>query len=155
MINQLTTLATLLGVIGVLCLVGYAVGQFLRAADCRRKRPEYTLATQWRAFTPPQRTGRPMKHEHEHLLGAAVRDVVTGLSGIAISVSYFVNGCVRICIQPRCTDNKPATEVEWVDLQQVEKISAGVRPDLGLIDGNGESRHPLCSGGPQKDAPRS
>jgi len=102
-----------------------------------------------------------MDPKHEHLLGAEVRDVVTGLAGIAISVSYFVNGCVRVCIQPRAKDNKPASEVEWVDLQQVEHVGVGVRPDLGLIAPNGGAMAPPAdfargsTGGPQKDAPRS
>lgn len=161
MTEQLERLVTVLGAIGVLCLIGYAIGQFLRAFACRRKRPALTLATQWRAFAPPQRTGKAMKPEHQHLNGAKVRDLVTGIEGIAISISYHLNGCVRVCIQPEPADNKPADQVEWCDIQQVRRIGVGVRHELGLsretagaeAQGTGSAR-PAAVGGPQKDAPR-
>lgn len=93
-----------------------------------------------------------MKHDqHEDLLGTEVLDLVTQLEGIVTAVSYYLNGCVRVCVQPRSEENKPATEVEWCDVQQVRVRGAGVRRSMGI-----DAQTSTPAGGPQKrDAPRS
>lgn len=83
-------------------------------------------------------------------LGQEVRDLVTGITGIVTGHTIHLNLCERICIQPRSVDNKPATEVEWVDVQQAELVGRGVRDRL--LD-SAKTAAPV-TGGPQKDAPR-
>lgn len=98
-----------------------------------------------------------MNEREQELMGAKVRDLVTGIEGIVTSVAYWMNGCVRVCVQPPTHDNKPADTVEWCDVQQVERIGDGVRPALGLepeIVAGSAPDYPTAVGGPQKDAPR-
>lgn len=99
-----------------------------------------------------------MKQEHQNLMGAEVRDAVTGLTGVVTAITYYLNGCVRVCVQPPSRENQVADTVEWCDVQQVERIGVGVRERMGLL----RDRAPeppadfpqLNVGGPQKDAPR-
>lgn len=55
-------------------------------------------------------------------LGSKVRDKVTGLEGIAIARTEWLNGCFRIVIQPQeFKDGKPV-ESYCVDEPQLEVV---------------------------------
>lgn len=55
-------------------------------------------------------------------LGSKVKDNITGFSGIAISRTVFLHGCVRICVEStKLKDGKSVSE--YFDEQRVEKKS--------------------------------
>jgi hypothetical protein len=63
-------------------------------------------------------------------LGDKVKDRVTGLTGIAVAKSHYLQGCARIGVQPQeLKDGKPV-EVSWFDEPQLEVIEAGaIKPE--------------------------
>lgn len=61
-------------------------------------------------------------------LGMKVRDRISGIEGIATARTEFINGCVRISVQPKVdkkTNTLPA-EV-WFDDKQLEITGKGVK----------------------------
>lgn len=55
-------------------------------------------------------------------LGSKVRDLITGLEGVAIGRSTWLYGCVRIGVEPLALkDGKPAESV-WLDEQRMEVV---------------------------------
>jgi hypothetical protein len=58
-------------------------------------------------------------------LGDKVKDVVTGLTGIAVGRTQYLQGCTRVAVQPQeLKDGKPV-EASWFDEPQLEIIEAG------------------------------
>jgi hypothetical protein len=58
-------------------------------------------------------------------LGDKVKDVVTGLTGIAVAKTHYLQGCARIGVQPQeLKDGKPV-EASWFDEPQLEVIEVG------------------------------
>jgi hypothetical protein len=75
-------------------------------------------------------------------LGSKVKDSITGVTGIAIARTEWLNGCARISIQPQeLKDGKPV-EVTCVDEPQIEVIE----PDNPATKGRRTD-----TGGPQND----
>ena len=73
-------------------------------------------------------------------LGDKVKDIVSGLTGIAIGRTTWLNGCDRITVQPIGwdKDKKPfesftADEPQLVSLMKVKKIKRGRRNTGGPI----------------------
>jgi hypothetical protein len=58
-------------------------------------------------------------------LGDEVKDVVTGLKGIAIGRIEYLNGCVRYDVKPAGLKQGKTIEGEWVDEQQLIVIKKG------------------------------
>jgi len=57
-------------------------------------------------------------------LGDKVRDKITGLEGILVARTEYLNGCWRIGIQPQeIKDGKPV-EPYWIDVEQAERVPA-------------------------------
>jgi len=55
-------------------------------------------------------------------LGDKVKDVVTGLTGIAVAKTHYLQGCDRIAVQPQeLKDGKPV-EASWFDEPQLEVV---------------------------------
>ena len=81
------------------------------------------------------------------VLGKKVKDVVTGFEGIAVGVAHYLNGCTRVCIQPRGLKDKDGGTVdsEWVDDVQIKVLRSG-----GVLQGEDEKKK-RDVGGPQKD----
>lgn len=80
-------------------------------------------------------------------LGCKARDVITGFTGTVIAKTEWLNGCVRVMIQPNdLKDGKPI-EAHTFDVQQVEVLD--------------EKRHPQVMpaekkpGGPKPEPSRS
>lgn len=58
-------------------------------------------------------------------LGSKVRDTITGFEGIATARAEYLNGCVRILIQPQRLDKDgKIIESEWIDQVQLEAVKA-------------------------------
>lgn len=53
-------------------------------------------------------------------LGDEVQDVITGFTGIAISIATYLHGCARICVQPQqLDDNGKIKDTQWFDEPQL------------------------------------
>ena len=61
-------------------------------------------------------------------LGEKLKDKVSGISGICVSRTEFLNGCVRYSLQPLGDTKKGTMPSEvWFDQQQLVKIGEGVK----------------------------
>ena len=58
----------------------------------------------------------------EVLLGAKVRDKVTGLEGIAVSRHDYLYGCTRISIQPEVDKDGKVPDIHTCDAPQLEIV---------------------------------
>lgn len=60
-------------------------------------------------------------------LGNKIRDKVSGVEGIAISRTEFLNGCIRFTMQPKPLKKDGTVPNElWFDEKQLEIIGKGV-----------------------------
>ena len=55
-------------------------------------------------------------------LGDAVRDGITGFTGIVAAKTEWLNGCVRFGIQSRNLAERKPVELQWFDEPQLEVI---------------------------------
>lgn len=81
-------------------------------------------------------------------LGMTVKDIITGLTGVAVCRSSYLTGCDRISIQPlELKDGKPA---EWCsfDENQLEIVKGKKIIDLS------PKKETVKVGGPRPDAGR-
>ena len=85
-------------------------------------------------------------------LGDRVKDKITGLKGIVVSVSQFLYGCTRVGIQPEeAKDGKPA-ESFYIDEPQCEVIKKeAVTPGAAVKEPNPIKR----AHGPRQDVMRA
>jgi hypothetical protein len=61
-------------------------------------------------------------------LGKELRDKVTGVKGIAVSRTEFINGCVRYTIQPKPLKKDGSIPAElWFDEKQLEVVGSGIK----------------------------
>ena len=68
-------------------------------------------------------------------LGDEARDTITGFAGVITCITFWLNGCIRIGIQPKeLKDGKPINS-EWIDEQQVELIEKNKKEDGGKKSG--------------------
>uniref|UniRef100_A0A6M3KEQ4 Uncharacterized protein n=1 Tax=viral metagenome TaxID=1070528 RepID=A0A6M3KEQ4_9ZZZZ len=54
--------------------------------------------------------------------GKKYRDKITGLEGIAISISKYQYGCLRVGLQPKAKDDGTVPDAVWFDEESIEKI---------------------------------
>ena len=78
-------------------------------------------------------------------LGDLVKDLVTGLEGVAIAECRYLNGCVQFEIQPEAEYNI-LPKSEWVDKIQIRKTGGTyLEQDLdepSMSHGGGIRCHP-------------
>lgn len=77
-------------------------------------------------------------------LGLKYRDKVSGWTGIATGIFFYMNGCVRIALDSKDENGKPHTEV--FDQEQI--VRSGTAANI-----LGE-KAPKPSGGPRPAPPR-
>ena len=59
-------------------------------------------------------------------LGDKVRDRVSGLEGIVVARTNWLNGCIRFTIQPQeLKDGKPV-DTSWFDIEDMELVRSNV-----------------------------
>lgn len=70
-----------------------------------------------------------MKSNHSFNLGDLVKDRVTGFKGILTAETRWLNGCVRMNVQPQGInkDGKPF-EAQSFDVEQLDLVKAQVAP---------------------------
>jgi len=59
-------------------------------------------------------------------LGCLAKDTISGFEGIVISKTEWLNGCVRIQIQPRTLHDGKPIDAQVFDQQQVERLGNGI-----------------------------
>ena len=59
-------------------------------------------------------------------MGDRLSDKVTGLVGIAIGRSEYLNGCVHWCLKPPIDEKGKMVEGEWIDEEQLEIVEKHV-----------------------------
>ena len=55
-------------------------------------------------------------------LGSKVKDPVSGTEGTVTARCFFLNGCVRVCVQPKQMPGKQEIKNIWIPEQQAEII---------------------------------
>jgi len=55
-------------------------------------------------------------------LGDEVKDIVSGFTGIATARTEFLNGCVRISVDPPVDRDGKPVDGRWFDQEQVEVL---------------------------------
>lgn len=69
-----------------------------------------------------------MKSDTPLKLGDFARDVITGLQGIVVCEARWLNGCVRLTLQPKeIKDGKPV-DMSTFDVEQLELVAAEALP---------------------------
>jgi hypothetical protein len=61
--------------------------------------------------------------EHLQELGHSVKDVVTGRTGVCVSISFDLSGCIQAFVQPPVDKDNKIPEGFWVDLKRVLRLS--------------------------------
>lgn len=77
-------------------------------------------------------------HPETHMkLGNELKDIVSGVSGIAVARVEYLNGCVQFCIQPRAADGK-RPDCMYIDQQQLvlegEGVTVSQKETGGVMD---------------------
>lgn len=60
------------------------------------------------------------------LLGKEVKDKVSGFKGIVVCITTWLNGCVRVNIQPKIDKAGKYPENQCFDIEQVEEVGLGI-----------------------------
>lgn len=68
-------------------------------------------------------------------LGDKLKDTVTGLTGIATQKCEMLNGCVQFYIQPSAKTSRDHSKGEWIDDQQLERVSRGINRKVSNTGG--------------------
>ena len=74
----------------------------------------------------------------DKFLGKKIKDKVSGMEGMVVSITHFLNGCVRVSIQPPVDQDNKMQDERWFDYQQVE-----------LVEPKKVNVKPSRTGGPQ------
>lgn len=65
-----------------------------------------------------------MKHETTLELGDVVKDTITGFQGVVIARTDWLNGCVRLTIQPRKLESGKMVDSQTIDVEQLQLVKA-------------------------------
>ena len=61
------------------------------------------------------------------MLGKKVKCKITGFEGIATAKVEYINGCFQYCVKPKMTDSGQMPIGEYIDVEQLEVVSEGVK----------------------------
>jgi hypothetical protein len=83
-------------------------------------------------------------------LGDTARDSITGFEGVVIGVTNWLNGCVRLVLQPKSLEStgKPV-DAQTFDIQQMLLIEVGKERDAAAKAAKALTKQP---GGPRDNA---
>ena len=82
-----------------------------------------------------------MIKETVDLLGRHATDVLTGLNGVIVSVSFDVSGCVQAWIAPPAKDGAEPRDGKWFDVQRLNVDMTG-NPMISVPDFDGKAKQP-------------
>ncbi len=81
-------------------------------------------------------------------LGDKARDTITGFQGIVVAITEWLNGCIRITIQPQeLREGKPIDAVTF-DVEQVSVVTEQAAPVLA--PSGGPCPDPIRDRGPSR-----
>ena len=60
-------------------------------------------------------------------LGDVVRDTITGFEGVVCAKTEWLNGCVRVQVQPKQLREGKPIEAHTFDIEQLELVKIGGR----------------------------
>ncbi len=82
-------------------------------------------------------------------LGDKVRDDVSGVEGIAVGVTTWINGCRRIILQPQAPDKKSKIpDSISIDEPTSTVVKSGVVKGMNTGDSKEDVKRNLRTGGP-------
>lgn len=74
--------------------------------------------------------------EYMDLLGRTVEEKVTGITGVVVSISFDLNGCVQAVVKQRVNKDGKVPESSWHDVKRLV-VEPGDRvmeaPNFGLL----------------------
>jgi hypothetical protein len=56
------------------------------------------------------------------LMGRAVKDKITGITGIVTGYCIYISGCSQVCVQPPVKKDGTQVDGVWLDEQRVDVI---------------------------------
>ena len=82
--------------------------------------------------------------KHLQLLGNKVTDTITGYTGVVVSVSYDITGCIQALIRPQVMDTGEMKypESAWIDVQRLKIHSRVVGPPAAVSAKTGAVNKP-------------
>lgn len=95
--------------------------------------------------------------EYLEILGFKIRDRVTGMTGVATSVSFDLYGCVQIILNPGVDKDGKTKDLQWLDFNRVEKIPMKKRvmdPPIFILQKAKENTNQSIDGPENKPIPR-
>lgn len=85
-------------------------------------------------------------------LGDRVKDPITGFSGIAKSITYWLHGCIRVGVQPeKLIDGKPGDDQHFDQSQLVLVKRAAHTPVMMQVVPAPEPQNRRGNGGPARE----
>ncbi len=68
------------------------------------------------------------------ILGAEYKDIVSGLTGIAVSATAYLHSCERVHLQPQEVKEGKPVEGAFFDYSQLDFVSAGISEQVQRIN---------------------
>jgi hypothetical protein len=68
-------------------------------------------------------------------LGQYVRDTVTEFVGVVVCRAVWLNGCVRLSVQPKVGSDGKLPEMQWIDEPQCVVIGGKPEPEVSRAGG--------------------
>ena len=59
-------------------------------------------------------------------LGCKVKDSVTGLEGIVVGRTHYLNGCIQWGVRPPIDKDGKVVDAFWIDEAQLERTGDGI-----------------------------
>lgn len=89
-------------------------------------------------------------------MGDHAKDVISGFEGVVDSIHYYLNGCVRVGLNPRKlgTDGK-LLEPHIFDVNQIVPTGGNIRDELPAAQAVNFDTEVPGPGGPFNDPPRA
>ena len=87
-------------------------------------------------------------------LGDRVEDPITGFTGIVTAVTHWLNGCMRISVQPETLHEGRVQSPEYFDQSQLRMVQKGVHAPvvLGVVDAPPAEARKTTGGPPRETA---
>jgi len=60
-------------------------------------------------------------------LGDTVQSIISGFTGVAVSETKYINGCIQIEVQPKVDKDNKIQECVSIDIENLKVIKKGLR----------------------------
>ena len=68
-------------------------------------------------------------------LGQTAKDTISGFKGVVIGRTEWLNGCVRVGLQPPVDKDGKVPDAYWIDIEQAEVLDVEPKPKLQPSNG--------------------